>query len=107
MTERDKHGRSLKAVLTREEMKRLDALWQARDLSNEMAQARRLLDKLVADARKANATWAEIGQATGMSPQSAHSRWSPKSTEKSATPGNRTRTPSLPLKREVQSKLSV
>lgn len=39
----------------------------------QASQAR--LDDAVAEARTAGATWAQIGDATGMSRQSAHERW--------------------------------
>jgi hypothetical protein len=107
MAERDAQGHSLKTILTREEYKRLDALFQAQALVTEMAQARRLLDKYAADARKHNATWAEIGKATGMSAQSAHSRWSINSPKNGATPVGGKRKPMLPVKYEAQQRLAV
>ena len=90
---------------TAQEYKRLDALFQAKALVNEMAQAVRMLDKFVLDARKHGATWADIGQATGMTAQSAHQRWSVNSSRppKATT----ARKPRVPIKREVQEQLAV
>jgi hypothetical protein len=102
---RDKSGRSLSAVLTRQEFKRLDALFQAKALVNEMAQGQRMLDKFVASARENGATWAEIATATGMSAQAAHKHWSIMS--KRTPPIARVRKPRVPVKREVQESLLV
>ena len=41
----------------------------------DYAQAGRRLDKTVAAARAAGATWADIGRAAGITRQSAHERW--------------------------------
>jgi hypothetical protein len=105
MAERDKQGRALKATLTSQEYKRLDALFQAKALVNEMAQAVRLLDKFVADARKQGATWDEIGEATGMSRQSAHLRWSKNSARVQPVPSKKV--PRVAIRREVQERLAV
>lgn len=106
---RDKSGSSLKATLTGQEYKRLDALFQAKALVNEMGQAQRMLDKFVANARKNGATWADIGQATGMAAQSAHTRWSEHSSRRSTGRGSSpaSRIPRVPVKREVQQSLAV
>lgn len=102
---RDTEGRALKVVLTPQEFKRLDALFQAKALIGEIEQGRRLLDKFVADARKNGATWAEVAEATGMAPQSAHSRWSPVSPYGKKVPS--ARKPRVGVKREVQTSLAV
>ncbi len=107
MAERDKQGRALKATLTGQEYKRLDALFQAKAIVNEMAQAVRLLDKFVADARRQGATWDEIGEATGMSRQSAHLRWSKNSSRGQAQRGATKKAPRVPVSREVQQSLAV
>lgn len=107
MPERDTYGKRLKATLTRQEAKRLDALFQARDLVKEMGEAQRMLDKFVTDARKNGATWEEIGRACGISQQAAHRRWSDlvKGGESHRTPA--VRKPNVPLRHEVQTKLAV
>jgi hypothetical protein len=107
MAERDKQGRSLKATLTGQEYKRLDALFQAKAILNEMSQALRLLDKFVADARKNGATWVEIGEATGMSAQSAHHRWSKNGVKAQAQRVPSKKAPRVPVRREVQERLAV
>lgn len=105
MAERDKQGRSLKATLTSQEFKRLDALFQAKALVSEMAQGERLLAKFVSDARKNGATWREIGEATGVAGPTAHERWSGRNARSpKAAP---VRKPRVPVKREVQQKLAV
>ena len=109
MAERDKQGRSLKATLTREEFKRLDALFQVKALVNEMGQAQRLLDKFVADARKHGATWAEIAESVGVTAQTAHSRWSINKRVRTSLPAtpSKPRSPRVPVKHEVQERLAV
>lgn len=105
---RDKFGSALKLTLTAQEYKRLDFLFQAKALVNEMAQAQRMLDKFVAGARKNGATWVEIGEAVGTSPQSAHTRWAEHSAKRERRQGagsTSTRTPRVPVKREVQQVL--
>jgi hypothetical protein len=97
MAERDKQGRSLKATLTGQEYKRLDALFQAKAILNEMSQALRLLDKFVA----------EIGEATGMSAQSAHHRWSKNGVKAQAQRVPSKKAPRVPVRREVQERLAV
>ena len=97
-------GSSLKTKLTGQEYKRLDALFQAKALVDEMAQGQRLLDTFVSDARKQGATWAEIGEATGMSAQAAHKHWSPNSPRLPAPARKAAR---VPVKREVQARLAV
>ncbi|UKA56682.1 hypothetical protein LFT45_22665 (plasmid) [Arthrobacter sp. FW305-BF8] len=42
------------------------------------AQAGQRLDKTVAAAKAAGATWAEIGRAAGITRQAAHERWADK-----------------------------
>lgn len=102
---RDTEGRALKVALTDYELKRLDALFQAKALVSEMAQGQRMLEKLVITARKNGATWAEIGAVAGITAQSAHQRWSPKNARHAASrvPGKQR----LPVKREVQQSLAV
>jgi hypothetical protein len=102
---RDKQGRSLRAVLTGEEFRRLDALFQAKALVDEMAQGQRLLATFVEKARANGATWMEIGEATGMSAQGANQRWSPTSSRFQAPPAKKPAR--VPVKREVQSRLAV
>lgn len=55
-----------------EPMTRISAVQEA---ASEAAAARRRLDDAVAVARAGGASWTEIGQATGMTRQSAHERW--------------------------------
>jgi hypothetical protein len=107
MAERDKQGRSIRSTLSSQEYKRLDALFQAKALVNEMAQAVRMLDKFVADARKQGATWVEIGEVTGMTAQSAHQRWSSNSTRGVQRRSQTKKTARVPVKREVQERLAV
>jgi hypothetical protein len=55
----------------------LDRLAQVRAAVAGLEHARQVLDDAVLTARTATppATWADIGQATGMSKQAAHERW--------------------------------
>lgn len=46
--------------------------------AREYAQAAHRLDKTVAAAKAAGASWADIGRAVGISRQSAHERWADK-----------------------------
>ena len=46
--------------------------------AREYAQAGQRLDKTVAAAKAAGASWADIGRAVGISRQSAHERWADK-----------------------------
>jgi hypothetical protein len=46
--------------------------------ARESAQAGQRLDKTVAAAKAAGASWADIGRAVGISRQSAHERWADK-----------------------------
>ncbi|MDE8670984.1 hypothetical protein PY310_20695 [Pseudarthrobacter sp. H3Y2-7] len=46
--------------------------------AREYNQAGRRLDKTVAAAKAARASWADIGRAVGISRQSAHERWAEK-----------------------------
>lgn len=46
-----------------------------RDAARQVAHAREHLDQAVATARSAGASWVDIGQATGMTRQSARERW--------------------------------
>ena len=41
----------------------------------EVTRAQALLESSVVAAREAGATWAQVGQATGMTRQAAHERW--------------------------------
>jgi len=111
VAQRDAPGRSLKATLTAQEYKRLDALFQTKALVNEMAQAQRLLEKFVKDARKHGATWVEIGNAIGVTAQAACSRWSPTSEEatrrRASTGGRPKQIPRATTRREVQQTLAV
>jgi|ERR1035437_463513 hypothetical protein len=105
---RDKSGSALKVRLTAQEFKRLDFLFQTKGVVNDIAEGQRMLDKLVAGARKNGATWAEIGESAGMSAQSAHTRWAEHSSQRSkrsSTVAAPARTPRLPVKREVQQVL--
>lgn len=105
---RDGHNRSLKTILTREETKRLDALFEIRALVNEMAQAERLLITFVVRARKHGATWAEIGKNLGMAPQSAHHRFAAHCApvpRRAAAEPPKARAPGR--RREVQESLAV
>lgn len=99
--QRDKFGSALRATLTAQEYKRLDALFQAKALVNEMAQGERLLAKFVSDARKQGATWAEIGAAVGVTAQTAHSRWSVHKRVRTKT-SEAAKKARVPVKREVQ-----
>ena len=46
--------------------------------AREYTQAGHRLDKTVAAAKAAGASWADIGRAVGISRQSAHERWADK-----------------------------
>jgi hypothetical protein len=99
-------GSAIKATLTRQEFKRLDALFQMKALAEEMRQGERLLVKFVADARKSGATWSEIGSSLGVTQQAASARFGPKNGQ----PRQRVapaRKPAIPIKREVQESLLV
>jgi len=45
------------------------------EASGELRQAEANLDQAVAQARRAGASWASIGQTIGISRQAAHERW--------------------------------
>ena len=47
----------------------------ARNAANAVLRSEARLGEAVAAAREAGATWAQIGEAVGMSRQSAHERW--------------------------------
>jgi hypothetical protein len=100
------HGSAIKATLTRQEFKRLDALFQTKALAEEMRQGERLLEKFVADARKAGATWSEIGTSLGVSQQAASARFG-KNNARPTQRQVRPRKPAVPVTREVQESLSV
>jgi hypothetical protein len=96
---------AIKATLTRQEFKRLEALFQATALVREMEQADRLLIKFVGEARKQGATWQEVATALGITQQGATKRFSPLLEGKRRQPP--ARTPRLPVKHEVQQSLAV
>ena len=102
----DKQGSAIKATLTRQEFKRLDALFQLKALTEEVRQAERLQEKFALDARKAGATWGEIGAALGITQQSANQRYSSGNAKRVDRPSY-ARKPSLPVKQEVQQSLLV
>lgn len=56
----------------------LEAVAGAESAVREYNQAGHRLDKTVAAARSAGASWAHIGHAVGISRQSAHERWADK-----------------------------
>ncbi len=56
----------------------LDAVAGLETAAREYNQAGHRLDKTVAAAKAAGATWADIGRAVGISRQSAHERWADK-----------------------------
>lgn len=56
----------------------VEAIHGVKEAAREHRQAGIRLDKSVAAAKAAGASWADIGSATGMSRQSAHERWSNK-----------------------------
>lgn len=51
------------------------ALQTVEDVMAQVREQHRLLDEAVAAARAAGATWEHIGEAAGMTRQSAHERW--------------------------------
>jgi hypothetical protein len=51
------------------------------------AQAGRRLDKTVAAAKAAGATWADVGRAAGITRQAAHERWANKWAASGPRPG--------------------
>jgi hypothetical protein len=104
---RDKQGKAIKTTLTESEFKRLDALFQAKALIVEMQQGQRLLDKFVLEARKHGATWTEIGDAVGISQQSAHQRWSVRNARNPARGVAPARKPRVAIKHEQQERLAV
>jgi hypothetical protein len=98
-------GRALKTTLTRQEFKRLDALFQTKALVREMEQAERMLLKFVGEARRAGATWQEVGDSLGVTQQAATKKYGPLLEGKTVLPAPRT--PRLPVKHEVQQSLAV
>ena len=56
----------------------LDAVAGVEAAAREYNQAGHRLDKTVAAAKAAGASWADIGRAVGISRQSAHERWADK-----------------------------
>lgn len=56
----------------------LEAVAGVKAASREYNQAGHRLDKTVAAAKAAGASWADIGRAVGISRQSAHERWADK-----------------------------
>ncbi|HEX9086665.1 MAG TPA: hypothetical protein VF867_03970 [Arthrobacter sp.] len=56
----------------------LEAVAGVKSAAREYAQAGHRLDKTVAAAKAAGASWTDIGRAVGISRQSAHERWSDK-----------------------------
>lgn len=70
------HGRLLHDEWRREHLGSAYAeLGDVRTAAQAAADARRDLDKTVAAARAAGASWSDIGAAAGMTRQSAHERW--------------------------------
>jgi len=107
---RDKAGKSFRSTLSRQEYKRLDALFRTTSLVVEIAEAQRMLTVFVDEARKNGATWVDIGEAAGISAQAAHQRWSvnkPDRTIAGRKSPTKRRKPNVPVKREVQQKLLV
>jgi hypothetical protein len=56
----------------------LEAVAGVKAAAREYSQAGQRLDKTVAAAKAAGASWADIGRAVGISRQSAHERWADK-----------------------------
>lgn len=56
-------------------MERSEALAEVRELAEALGELERALHEAVAEARAAGASWALVGQALGVSRQSAHERF--------------------------------
>lgn len=56
-------------------MERRMAVAAVAEAAAAVKQAQTLLEATVVSARSAGATWAQIGESTGMSRQAAHERW--------------------------------
>lgn len=52
--------------------------WAVEMAARSLRRASVRLDQVVAEARTAGATWADIGRETGMTRQAAHERWASK-----------------------------
>ena len=101
-------AKSLKAVLTQQEFKRLDALFQAKVVVREMQEADRFLLTLVKQARKHGATWQEVADSLGVSYQAAMKRFGPAVEGKSRPQVARAgRSPRVAVRREEQQSLAV
>lgn len=101
-------AKSLKTVLTRQEFKRLDALFQTKALVREMQEGERLLVTFVGDARKHGATWQEVADSLGVTQQAATAKYGPLlKGEPSRQRARAGRSPRVPVRREEQQSLAV
>ena len=101
-------GSALKATLTQQEYKRLDALFQTKALVREMGEAERMLIKLVKEARKQGATWQEVAESMGVTQQSAYSKYYPLVEGKAMSQRARAgRSPRVAVKHEEQQSLAI